>query len=154
MLNKFKKITCLLCSVLLILFATVPASAATDYDLDILVESIKNNDDVKEFTQGKYYIATTYEGAEYTFLYLYVTSEQYTINFNNTDILISSSDCNRYEFLINDDSNIIFHELSNSFSDYYVTVCDDDGISNGSLVFSNYDIKRADGTVFFSLQPY
>ena len=56
MLNKFKKIACVLCSVLLILFATVPASAVTVPDCDYVPEN--NYDYYLRFDDGFVFCST------------------------------------------------------------------------------------------------
>lgn len=144
---KFKKFIVVALAVLCVVVSScVSAFAATTYNRDKIIQSIKNSDKVKEVTAGKYYFATVLQGT-YTFVDIYVTSSRYLVADNS--ICIPNSDCALYRFTVSDDSEIFFREKVNSFSDYFVTVSNSNDLSDGALLYSNYDLKTTEGAVFF-----
>lgn len=144
---KFKKYIVVALAVLcLVVVSIVPAFAAS-YNRNKVIESIQNNDKVKEVTEGKNYFAVVLHGAR-TFVNVYVTGGQYLVSSNNS-IDIPNSDCHLYRFYVLDDSTIEFSELVRTFSDYSVTVTNSNDMSDSALLVSSYDLKTTEGTVFF-----
>ena len=124
MLNKFKKIACVLCSVLLILFATVPASAVTVPDCDYVPEN--NYDYYLRFDDGFVFCSTyplTFSfNSQHNKYFLccsagswswYNASFSYNGSTSSTLKSISSKDeilDSNYDVICTDDNTTFFHQ--------------------------------------------
>lgn len=144
---KVKKFIVVALAVLCVVVSScVSAFAATTYNRDKIIQSIKNSDKVKELTAGKYYFATVLQGT-YTFVNVCVSKNQYLVSDNS--IALPASDYELYRFTVSDDSEIFFREKVACYSDYYCQLKNSNDISDGCLLVSNYDLKTAKGEVFF-----
>lgn len=147
MKNKFVKILVVSLALMSVFVSScVSAFAATTYNRDKIIQSIKNSDKVKEVTANKYYFATVLQGT-YTFVDFCVSKNQYLVS--NNSIVIPASDYELYRFEVSDDSEIIFREKVACYSDYFSQLKNSNDISNGCLLVSNYDLKTTKGDVFF-----
>lgn len=147
MKNKFVKILVVALALMSVFVSScVSAFAATTYNRDKIIQSIKNSDKVKEVTANKYYFATILQGT-YTFVDVYVSKNQYLVSDNS--IALPQSDCELYRFTVSDDSQIFFREKVACYSDYYCQLKNSNDISDGCLLVSNYDLKTTKGEVFF-----
>lgn len=146
---KFKKFIVVALAVLCVVVAScVSAFAVSDsYDRNKVIDSLKSNDKVKEFTQGKNYFAVVNEGSSRTFVDVYVSKNQYLVSVNS--INIPNDDCDLYRFSILSDSSVRFDERVGTFSDYYCQLNNSNDMSSGCLLVSNYDLKTTKGEVFF-----
>lgn len=149
MKNKFVKILFVALAVMSVFIAScVSAFAVSDsYDRNKVIDSIKSNDKVKEFTQGKNYFAVVNEGSSRTFVDVYVSKNQYLVSGDS--INIPNDDCDLYRFSILSDSSVSFDERVGTFSDYYCSLNNSNDMSSGCLLVSNYDLKTTKGEVFF-----
>lgn len=144
---KFKKYIVVALAVLCVVVSSfVSVFAATTYNRDKIIQSIKNNDKVKEVTAGKYYFATVLQGT-YTFVDVYVSSNKYLVSDNS--ICLPNNDCKLYRFTVTDDSGISFREKVACYSDYYCQLKNSNDISDGCLLVSNFDLKTTKCEVFF-----
>lgn len=154
MLNKFKKIACVLCSVFLILFATVPASAATTEpieEIQSLSESSLTFDEVvarwgidydKELY--KYYVLCKVNDSDSYYLALSSVAQGYFVSSN----FLSSFNGNGstayvQTFNINGSLSYNYRPL-----DSLRSLVD---LSKSTIIDSNYDVcDRYTGEVFFT----
>lgn len=144
MLNKFKKIACVLCSVLLILFATVPASAAT-----VTIYDVKSTWGI-EYDESvyPYYVLVQSNSNENNF-YILLSSETNPCAWRVQNGWIYSSSGGSYYYY-----RTYFNDGVYSFGEgSYKNSSSCCRVSEYTIIDSNYDVYEAySGDIFFQ-QP-
>ena len=147
---KFKKFIVVALAVLIVVVSSCVSVFATgssvSFDKNKLIDSLKNNGNFKEVTEGRNYFVTGYwDSSSSRFsVDVYVTGEQYLVSGDT--IFIPNFDCSDYEFHSDNGSTFVFDGILKYLGDYSFT------LSKDNLLDSSYDLKTTDGKLFFQ-QP-